>query len=203
MKSRGNETNAEVAEIAESSQSSAFTPVRLVGPRSGPTRVTAARRTGLLRGLRALGVGFRLRALGNLRSFAAALMAASVLAGCGRSSRPPDEEVTVWRPLGAWSGRGLLQTDAFISETGLLRVVWEAHGDATPAHSNAGTLRISVHSAVSGRFLALAVDQRGAGRNTVYVTEDPRSFYLLIESSDLTWSVEVAEGIPAVRRSDH
>ncbi len=104
--------------------------------------------------------------------------------------------MTVWRRLGAWSGRGVVQTEAFISDTGLLRVVWEAR---STAGAPVGTLRVSVHSAVSGRLLALAVDQRGAGRSTAYVIEDPRSFYLVIESTGLDWSVEVAEGIPATR----
>jgi len=128
------------------------------------------------------------------------LLIAAVLAGGGCSSPRADEEITVWRPLGAWSGRGLLQTEAFSSDTGLLRVVWDARA-AAPAGSDAGTLQVSLHSAVSGRVLALAVDQRGAGRNITYVTEDPRSFYLVIESADLEWAVDVAEGIPALRRS--
>jgi hypothetical protein len=111
-------------------------------------------------------------------------------------SPPPAEEVTVWRPLGAWSGHGVLQTEAFISDTGLLRVSWEAKPAAA---AGVGTLRVSLHSAVSGRLLAVPVDRRGAGRDVAYVTEDPRSFYLVIESTDLDWSVDAAEGIPATR----
>ncbi len=78
----------------------------------------------------------------------------------------------------------------------MLRVAWEARNEAA---SNVGSLRVSVHSAVSGRLLALAVDHRGVGRDTAYVYEDPRAFYLVIESANLDWSVEVAEGIPATR----
>jgi hypothetical protein len=94
----------------------------------------------------------------------------------------------------------LLQTDAFISDTGQLRIVWEARA-ASPARTDAESFRVSVHSAVSGRLLVTAVEHRGAGRNTTYVTEDPRSFFLVIESANLEWSVEVAEGVPALRRS--
>jgi hypothetical protein len=130
----------------------------------------------------------------------AVVLAASVLAGCEVPSQPAYEETTVWRPVGAWSGRGLQQTDAFISDTGLLRLTWDAR-DATPAAAGAATFRVAVHSAVSGRLLALAVDQRGAGRSTTYVSEDPRSFYLVIESTNLEWTVDVAEGIPAFRPS--
>jgi hypothetical protein len=122
------------------------------------------------------------------------VLAANLCSVCG-AAPPPAEEVTVWRPLGAWSGHGVLQTEAFISDTGVLRVSWRAE-QAAPA---GGTLRVSLHSAVSGRLLAVPVDRRGAGRDVAYVTEDPRSFYLVIESTDLAWSVDAAEGIPATR----
>ena len=45
--------------------------------------------------------------------------------------------------------------------------------------------------------LVQAVDQRGVGRGTAYVSEDPREFYLVVESSNLDWSVTVEEGIAA------
>jgi hypothetical protein len=102
--------------------------------------------------------------------------------------------VIVWQKLGTWSGRGVLQTDPFVSDSGMLRVGWEARGAGDPA---AATLRVSVHSAVSGRSLAVAVDHRGPGRDTVYINEDPRAFFLVIESANLEWSVDVDEGIPA------
>lgn len=133
-------------------------------------------------------------ARGSRRLWLAVVLAASLVAACGGTPRPPARELTVWRNLGAWSGHGLLQTDSFISDTGLLRVTWETRHETTPA---AGTLRVSLHSAVSGRPLAVAVEHRGVGRDTTYVTEDPREFYLLIESAGLDWSVEIAEGVPA------
>jgi hypothetical protein len=120
-----------------------------------------------------------------------------LIAACGSPPSPPAQEITVWRTLGTWSGKGLLQTDAFISDTGQLRITWEARDKA--GGNSAGTLRITLHSAVSGRPLAVTVDQRGPGRDVAHVVEDPRSFYLVIESTDLEWSVEIAEGIPAVR----
>jgi hypothetical protein len=45
----------------------------------------------------------------------------------------------------------------------------------------------------------LAVEHRGPGRDVAYVNEDPREFFLVIESTGLEWSVEVAEGIPATK----
>ena len=87
-----------------------------------------------------------------------------------------------------------MQTEGFISN-GSLRVVWETRNEAAP---NAGTFDVTVHSGVSGRPLVQAVEQRGVGRGTAYVSEDPRDFYLLIESSNLDWSVRVDEAIGAM-----
>jgi hypothetical protein len=126
-----------------------------------------------------------------------------VLVVCAACSAAPrtgtgtgTEEITVWRPLGKWSGSGLLQTDAFIGNSGLLRIAWNARNVSA---SNASTLRIVLHSDVSGRPLTPVVEQEGPGGGVRYVTEDPRSFFLLIEASGLEWSVEVAEGVAATR----
>ena len=118
------------------------------------------------------------------------------LAGCTASPQPVDD-LTVWQPRGKWSGRAGQQTDPFISTTGVLRLTWEAQG---PASANSGAFRIILHSDVSGRPLLVAVDRHGPGKDVTYVTEDPRGFFLAIESEGLEWSVEVAEGIPAHRR---
>lgn len=101
----------------------------------------------------------------------------------------------MWQPRGAWSGRAGQQTDPFISTTGMLRITWEARGAA----GSRDTFRIIVHSDVSGRPLLTAVDRKGPGKDVTYVTEDPRAFFLAIESEHLEWSVEVAEGVPATR----
>ncbi len=100
----------------------------------------------------------------------------------------------VWRPLGSWSGRGSMQTEPFISDTGALRLRWETSHEAAPG---TGIFRVTVHSDVSGRSLVLAVDARGAGRDTTYVNEDPRSFFLAVESANLDWTVAAEEGIAA------
>jgi hypothetical protein len=118
-------------------------------------------------------------------------------AACHRDAAGRAEDVTIWQPRGRWSGRGLLQTDPFISTTGLLRVTWEARRVRSDAR---GTLRIVLHSDVSGRSLMTVVDHEGAGSGVKYVTEDPRSFFLLIESGDVDWSVEVAEGFAGTRQ---
>ena len=122
-------------------------------------------------------------------------------AACQSHSPPRPEDITVWQPRGHWSGRDVLQTDPFISTTGLLRVTWEAR--PLPASGTPGTLRIILHSDVSGRSLTPVVEHSGSGSGVKYVTEDPRSFFFVIESKDLEWSVAVAEGIAATRGPDH
>ena len=87
-----------------------------------------------------------------------------------------------------------MQTEPFISNTGSLRVLWETRNEAAPG---TGTFRVTVHSDVSGRPLLVAVDTRGVGHDTAYVTEDPRSFFLAVESANLDWTVAAEEGVAA------
>ena len=124
------------------------------------------------------------------------LLAAGVLfaAGCGLESKPATRDVVIWRNVGSWTGRGPQQTESFIGETGSLRVRWETRNEAVPGR---GRLQVTIHSAISGRPLAVAVDHRGVGQDTFYFSEDPRVFYLVVESADLEWSLTVEEGIAA------
>jgi hypothetical protein len=100
----------------------------------------------------------------------------------------------VWRKLGSWTGRGSMQTEPFISDTGSLRLRWETSNEAAPG---TGIFRVTVHSDVSGRALVLAVDARGVGRDITYVSEDPRPFFLAVESANLDWTVAADEGVAA------
>ena len=92
---------------------------------------------------------------------------------------------------GSWAGRGNSQTGSFTSETGALRVRWQTSADG----AGAGLLRLTAHSAISGRLLEQVVDQRGAGSGEGYVNQDPHVFYMLVESSDLSWTFSVEEGV--------
>ena len=103
-------------------------------------------------------------------------------------------EVVVWRSIGSWSGRGNTQTESFTSDTGSLRVRWRADHEARPGD---GSLRLTLHSAISGRPLAQLVDHRGAGADTAYVGEDPRVFYVVVDSAGLEWSFTIDEGAGA------
>ena len=116
--------------------------------------------------------------------------------GCKARTPPAEETTTVWQRRGAWTGHGLVQTEPFISTTGLLRLIWETRG---ASKNKDGSFRITVHSDVSGRPLMVAVDRHAPGKDVTYVTEDPRTFFLLIESEGFDWSVEVAEGLPATK----
>jgi len=111
----------------------------------------------------------------------------AVLASCcGASPQPPPGAVLTSRLIGSWDGRGN-QTIGFGSDSGRFRVMWQARGD------QAGTFRLAVHSAVSGRPIQLITDQRGPGSGSVNVDDDPRQYNLMIDSSALDWSVGVEE----------
>jgi hypothetical protein len=120
------------------------------------------------------------------------------LVSCHRDDPRARTPTVVWRKLGSWSGHGPVQTDPFISDTGSLRLRWETRNETTPG---AGIFRVSLHSDVSGRVLVLAVDARGVGHDVTYVTEDPRPFFLAVESANLDWTVEAEEGVAATRET--
>ena len=87
-----------------------------------------------------------------------------------------------------------MQTEPFISDTGSLRLRWETTHESPPG---TGTFRVTVHSDVSGRSLVVAVDARGVAKDVAYVTEDPRSFFLAVESANVDWTVAADEGVAA------
>ena len=115
-------------------------------------------------------------------------------ASCRDDASGPRTPAVVWRKLGSWSGRGSMQTEPFISDTGSLRLRWET---ANEAAAGMGIFRVTVHSDVSGRALVVAVDARGVGHDTTYVSEDPRPFFLAVESANLDWTVTAEEGVAA------
>lgn len=106
-----------------------------------------------------------------------------------------EEDITIWQRRGSWTGHGVMQTEPFIVESGLLRLTWDASGAPT------GTFKIVLHSDVSGRELSVPVERTGPGNDVTYVVEDPRSFFLVIESTDLDYRVEAAEGLPGKKLS--
>ncbi len=130
------------------------------------------------------------------RDVALVLLGGVVFLSASCRSDAPRAQTTevVWRPLGSWSGRGPVQTEPFISDTGSLRLRWETRNEGA---AGTGRFRVTVHSDVSGRPLVLAVDASGVGRDTAYVNEDPRSFFLAVESSNLDWILSADEAVAA------
>jgi hypothetical protein len=121
------------------------------------------------------------------------LAAGFLLSACGTpSAEPAQKEVVVWKKLGEWSGNGNLQTESFIGLTGALRMHWRTENEA-PA--GAGTFKLILQSAISGRALQETVDETGTGEGTAYVAEDPRAFYMSVESSGVDWWVTVEEAV--------
>ena len=94
--------------------------------------------------------------------------------------------------MASWSGRGNTQTESFNMESGQWRIRWQTSDKQL---SGAGTFRAIVHSSVSGRFVEVAVEHQGAGSGLAYMAEDPRQFFLEIESSGVDWKVAVEEGV--------
>ena len=121
--------------------------------------------------------------------------AAIAVVGDGRGAAPAKaatREVVVWRPLGSWSGRGNTQTESFTSDTGSLRVRWQTDHEVPPGD---GIFTLTLHSAISGRPLAQALEHRGVGSDTTYFSEDPRVFYFVVDSARIGWSFTLDEGV--------
>lgn len=117
---------------------------------------------------------------------------ASPVVAASSGAAPPN-----WRTLGTWSGRGNSQTGSFDVETGALRLRWQTKNERAPG---AGRLRVSLHSAISGRPLQIVVDHAGVGADTSYLQDDPRVSHLVIESRDVDWTITLEEALPAVSR---
>jgi len=115
---------------------------------------------------------------------------------CGRSrSQPPPQQTepkVVYHTLGTWSGRGDRQTESFTSDTGTLRVKWEA--TALPG-AKAPSFGLEAHSAISGRLLQTVVDKGEPGSGTGYVQQDPHVFYMVVEAAGVSWKFTVEEAI--------
>ena len=133
------------------------------------------------------------RLIADCRLVAVVAAVLSVACGSGYTAveKPSAHE---WKRVGSWSGRGDRQTESFTSDTGSLRVRWQTKDEVPPVD---GTFRLTLHSAISGRPLVQAVEQRGVGADTSYVSEDPRVFYVVVDSARVEWSFTIDEGIGA------
>ena len=143
--------------------------------------------------MRAVANGLVARCFLPHRILAGAVAVVLLGAGCGAPPpKPAQEQVVAWKNLGQWSGRGNAQTESFVGLTGSLRMRWHTKNEAP---EGGGTFRLTLNSAISGRPLQETVDEKGPGEGTVYAAEDPRAFYVLVESANLDWSFTVEEAI--------
>jgi hypothetical protein len=128
----------------------------------------------------------------------ATLLATLLAAGCQSRPAPPPKNITLWKPVGSWSGHGNRQTESFTSDTGGFRVRWSAVNETG---AGMGHLRVVFRSGDSGREIIEAIDSHGAGGGTEEVAADkPRWYYLTIESADEDWTVAVDERIDATSK---
>jgi len=137
--------------------------------------------------------------MGTAFRLGAVIVAGLLCGGCRPQPKASVQQtLTGWRPVGSFSGRGDSQTESFNIESGQWRIKW-ATANEQPA--GAGTFRVTVHSAVSGRPMIVAVEHRGTGHGTAYVNEDPRLYHLVIESSNVDWSVAMEEAVVGYAQS--
>lgn len=99
------------------------------------------------------------------------------------------EVSTVARQMGSWEGTGN-KTVGFVSETGSFRINWKTRAEKAPG---AGTFRLTVRSAISGRPIRVVADQQGEGAGTVDFADDPRMYDLMVDSTGVEWAFAVEE----------
>jgi hypothetical protein len=102
-----------------------------------------------------------------------------------------------WEPVVSFSGHGSSQSEAFNIEAGQWRIKWETKNEEKPGQ---GRFKVTVHSSVSGRPLLTAIDFKGAGRNVAVINEDPRLYFLVIDSAQVDWGIAVEQMVRGERR---
>jgi len=114
----------------------------------------------------------------------------AALISCSPKPTTPQDIVAVTREVGAWQGRDNATVGDIPSETGRFRIHWETTNES-PA--GAGTFKLIMRSAISGRTLQLVVDHKGVGAGIADYDEGPRTYDFLVESAHLDWKFRVDE----------
>src|SRR6478672_6137659 len=117
-----------------------------------------------------------------------------LLPSCTHPPPKAAEKTIIWDHAGSWSGRGDVETNSFPSSSGYLRFTWETSNETKPGE---GRFKLILGSSISGRLIQVVVDSQGATRDVSYVSEEPRTFYLKVESANEDWKVTVDEGFSA------
>jgi len=129
-----------------------------------------------------------------LCSLPSALCTLLFLPSCSQPPPKPAEQTMIWERAGSWSGRGDLETNSFPGSSGYFRFTWETSNETKPGE---GRFKLILGSSISGRPIQVVVDSKGASHDVAYVSEDPRTFYLKVESANEDWKVTVDEGFSA------
>jgi hypothetical protein len=125
------------------------------------------------------------------------LLLLSIAASACRRDRIVEKQTLIWKPVNTWSGSTSIQTESFPGQSGAFQIHWESRPDGSVPP---GRLRITLHSAISGRPLSVVVEHEGPGRDTAFTTDDPRMFFLVVNAQGTAWTVKVDEGIQVVTR---
>ena len=127
----------------------------------------------------------------------AVLFVILALAGCtSGAEQRQNSRATTWRAVATWTGTGTKTIESFPILAGRLRVSWETQSQSSPTD---GAFKLRLHSADSGRILDEIVDGTGQARGSKEVLDDHQRFYLSVESTGLSWTIRVEEGITTVR----
>ena len=113
-----------------------------------------------------------------------------VFQGCGSQPSEPRPIVPVTRTVGSWQGRGTTTVGDVPSETGRFRILWQTLNESAPG---AGTFKLTLRSAISGRTIGIVADTKGMGSGTAEFDEGPRTYDFLVESANVDWSFRVEE----------
>jgi hypothetical protein len=112
------------------------------------------------------------------------------LAACSPAPSEPKPIVAVTRTVGSWQGRGTRTVGDVPSETGRIRIHWQTMNES-PA--GAGTFKLTLRSAISGRTIGIVADVAGTSAGTADFDEGPRTYDFLVESANVDWTFRVEE----------
>ncbi len=112
------------------------------------------------------------------------------LAACSPGPSQPQPIVAVTRTVGSWEGRGTRTVGDVPSETGRFRIYWQTTNES-PAR--AGTFKLTIRSAISGRTIGIVADATGTSMGTADFDEGPRTYDFLVESANVDWAFRVEE----------
>jgi hypothetical protein len=112
------------------------------------------------------------------------------LIACSPRPSEPQPIVAVTRTVGSWQGRGTRTVGDVPSETGRFLIHWQT---ANESPAGAGTFKLTLRSAISGRTIGIVADVTGTSAGTTHFDEGPRTYDFLVESANVDWTFRVEE----------